>query len=81
LVEDLGDEGFSIIVLETEDIVGDFDQERIEDTLIPPLENVGNFVLGKSETTFQDIVRLSNKLHVAILDTLKGDIYALGRTV
>ena len=38
-VEDLGDEGLAIVVVVLEDLGGDFDQVRVEDTLVPGLED------------------------------------------
>jgi hypothetical protein len=38
-VEDLGNEGLAIVVVVLEDFGSDFDQVRIEDTLVPGLED------------------------------------------
>ena len=73
LIQNFSNKRLAVIVLEAEDVVGDLDQEGIQDALIPFLENVRNLVLMKSETAFQDIIRLSDKLHVTIFDTLKVD--------
>ena len=69
LVEDLGDEGLAIVVLELEDVGSDLNEERVEDTLVPLVEDVGNFTLASTEATLEDIVGLSNQLHVTVLDT------------
>jgi len=73
LIQNFSNKRLAIIVLEAEDVVGDLDQEGIKDALIPFLENVRNLVFMKSKAAFQDIIRLSDKLHITIFDTLKGD--------
>lgn len=69
LVKDLGDHGLTILIVEPEDVGGDLDQEGVKDTLVPPGENVGDLLLGAAETALQDVVGLSDKLHVTIFDT------------
>ena len=71
LIQNFSNKRLAVIVLEAEDVVGDLDQEGIKDALIPFLENVRNLILTKSETAFQDIIRLSDELHITIFDTLK----------
>ena len=69
LVQNLGHHGLTIIVLELEDVCGDLDLERVEDTLVPSQEDVSNFVLAEIKTALEDVVGLSNELHVTVFDT------------
>lgn len=69
LVEDLGDHGLAVLVVELEDVRGDLDQEGVKDTLVPLGENVCDLILRAAETALEDVVGLSDKLHVTIFDT------------
>lgn len=73
LIQNFSNKRLAVVVLEAENVAGDLDQEGIKDALIPYLENVRNLVLTKPESTFQDIIRLSNELHITVFDTLKRD--------
>lgn len=68
-VEDLGDNGLTVVIVELENLGGDFDQEGIEDALVPCQEDVGNLAFLETETTLEDVVCLSNQLHVTVFDT------------
>lgn len=58
LVEDLLDERLAILIVEVHDVLGDLDQERVEDTVVPLGEGVTNLLAGHAETALHDIVRL-----------------------
>ena len=70
LIQDLGDHGLTIVILELEDVGGDLNQEGIKDTLVPLGEDIGNLILGRTQTALEDVVCLSDQLHVTVLDTL-----------
>ena len=59
-VENLIDHMFTIVILEFEDVGGDVDQERVENTLVPVNENIRDLVAGEVETVPEDVVGLSN---------------------
>jgi hypothetical protein len=61
LIKDLLNERSTIIVVELEDITGDFDQEGVQDTLVPLLENVGDFTGVQAHTTLEDVIGLQEK--------------------
>lgn len=71
LVENLGDDGLAIVILELEDRSGNLNEERVEDTLVPLEEDVSDLILMKAESALQDIIAFGNKLHVAVLDTCR----------
>lgn len=62
LVEDLLNEGCAVLVVVLEDITGDLNQEGVEDTLVPLVENFTDLVGGKTNTALEDIVGLSQPL-------------------
>lgn len=69
-VEDLVDEGHTVVVVESENVSGDLDEERVENAVVPLLEDVGNLWLLETETSLEDIVGLADELHVSVLDTV-----------
>lgn len=69
-VEDLVDHGLSVSVLEAENVTGNLDEERLEDALLPLGKDLGNLLSGETETTLEDVVGLSDELHVSVLDTV-----------
>jgi len=69
-VENLSDHGLTIVVLKFQDVGGNFDEERVEDTLIPFFENPRNLILMEAKATLEDIICLGNQLHIAIFDTV-----------
>jgi hypothetical protein len=70
LIEDLLDERDAIVILELKDIGGDVDEERVEDALVPLEEDVSDLILGDPKTTLENVIRLSDELHVTVFDTL-----------
>lgn len=57
-VEDLLDERGVVIVVVVENIAGDFNEEGIEDTLVPLSENITHLLAREAETTLHDVVCL-----------------------
>ena len=68
-VENLVNHVFTIVILELEDVGGDVDQEGVEDTLVPLEEDIRDFIIGEIETMFEDVIGLSNQLHVTVFNT------------
>jgi hypothetical protein len=60
LVENLLNEGCAVLVIVLENITGDFNQEGVENTLVPLVENFTDLVGGKANTALEDIVGLPN---------------------
>jgi hypothetical protein len=58
LVEDLVNKGSAIVIIVVEDITGDLNEERVENTSVPLGENITNLLGGETETTLEDIVGL-----------------------
>ena len=58
LVENLGDKGLAIVVLEAEDVGGNLDEERVKDALVPLSENIAHLLAGKTKTTLHNVVGL-----------------------
>ena len=69
-VEDLLDNGGSVVVVLAENVTSDLDQERVEDTVLPLGEDVGNLLLVETETSLKDVVGLGDELHISVLDTV-----------
>jgi len=80
-VQDLFNQGFTIIIVEAEDVAGDFNQERVEDAIVPFGKDVTHFCVAHTETTVHDIVRLANQLHVTIFDTVVNHLDIVASTV
>jgi hypothetical protein len=90
-VHDFGDEGFSVCVGVLEDIGGDFNQERVEDALVPTSKYFGNLSLWHLQAPFHEIVSLlsaaklkegdlADQLHVTILDPVVDHLDVMSGT-
>lgn len=66
LVEDLLDEGSAVVVVEVKDVTGDLNQERVQNTLVPLGEHIGNLLGGETQTTLEDVVGLLTSVLVSI---------------
>lgn len=60
LVKDLLNEGSAIVVVIVENIAGDLNEERVQNTSVPLGENVTNLLGGETETTLKDVVSLQS---------------------
>lgn len=58
LVEDLLNQRSAVVIVVAENVAGDLDQEGVQDTAVPLVENVRDLGDRHSEATFHDIVRL-----------------------
>jgi hypothetical protein len=58
LVENLLNKGSAIGIVVVEDITGDLNQEGVENTSVPLVEDITNLLGGETETALQDIVGL-----------------------
>ena len=97
LVEDLGDHGLAILIVELEDVGGDLNEEGVEDTLVPLGENVTDLVVLHSETALHDVVGLplsdialihgncsthfADQLHVTVLNTVVDHLDIMASTL
>jgi hypothetical protein len=64
IVQDLLDEGCAVLIVVLEDITGNFNQEGVEDTLVPLVEDFADLVGGETNTTLEDIVGLSYTISI-----------------
>lgn len=69
LVKDLSNKRLAVVVVELEDVVGNFDEEGIQNALVPRLEDISDLLLVEAQAALKNIVCLSDELHVTILDT------------
>ena len=69
-VENLLNHRSAVSVVESENVTGDLDQERVEDTILPLGEDLGDLLLLEAKTSLEDVVGLGNELHVSVLDTV-----------
>lgn len=58
LVEDLLDKRCAVVVVVVENIASDFNQEGVEDTLVPLGEDVTNLLAGESKTALEEVIGL-----------------------
>ena len=58
LVEDLLDHGDTVLVIVVQDVTGDLNEERVQNTLVPLGEDIGDLLRGETETALQDVVGL-----------------------
>lgn len=61
LVEDLLNEGNTIVVVVVEDVASDFNEEGVQNTGVPLGEDITNLLARHTETTLHDIVGLSSR--------------------
>ena len=67
-IEDLINHGCTVIIFELEDVGCDVDQEGVEDTLVPLEEDIRDLIVGEIETVPEDVIGLSNQLHVTVFN-------------
>lgn len=58
LVENLLNKRSAVVVVVVEDIPGDLDQERVQDTLVPLSKDICDLLGGETETTLEQIIGL-----------------------
>lgn len=81
-VENLLNEWGSIFwVVVLENVLGDVDEEGVQNTSVPLLENLADLVWCESNTTSEDIVGLANQLHVSVLDTVVNHLDEVASTL
>jgi len=83
-VENLINHGFTIVILELEDVCGDVNQERVKDTLIPLEEDIRDLIVLEIETVPEDVIGLSNQLHVTVFNAwviLSTGIIVIGKSL
>lgn len=80
LVKDLSDHGDTVSVLELENVSGDLNEERVEDTAVPLVKDASNLVLIELKTSLEDVVGLSDQLHVSVLDTVVDHLNVVAGT-
>ena len=57
-VEDLLEEGSSVLVVVVHDVAGDLNEERVKHALVPLGEDVTDLLVGHANTTLHDVVGL-----------------------
>lgn len=60
LVKNLLDEGRTVVIVVVHDVAGDFNEERVQDALVPLGEDITNLLVGEAETALHDIVGLQH---------------------
>jgi len=61
-IEDLLDKRCPVVVVEVEDVAGNFDEEGVEHALVPLGKDVRNLLVGNLEAALQDVVGLPRTL-------------------
>lgn len=68
-VQDLGDDGNAIIIVELQDVRGDLDEEGVEDTLVPLFKYFCDLLFMEVKATLEDVISFGNQLHVTVFNT------------
>lgn len=58
LVKDFFDKRSAVVVVVVEDITGDLNQERVEDTIVPLGEDIADLPGGEAKTALKEVIRL-----------------------
>jgi len=69
-VQDLVQESRSILLLESKDVTGDFNEVGVEFPLVPLGEDSLHLIVGESEQFSHQVIHLADELHVSILDAV-----------
>mmetsp|Transcript_2282 Transcript_2282/g.9099 ORF Transcript_2282/g.9099 Transcript_2282/m.9099 type:complete len:351 (+) Transcript_2282:770-1822(+) len=81
LVEDLVDDvALGLGVGHAKNVRGDLDEVRFEFAQVPFGEDVLELVVGQAADVLQDVVRLGDELHVAVLDAVVHHLDEVART-
>jgi len=80
-IEDFIDERFAVGVLEGEDVARDLDEVGIQFALVPFLEDFVHLVGIEAEAGFHQVVRLTDELHVAVLDAVVDHLHVVPGTI
>lgn len=59
----------TFLVLVVQNVTSDFDEERIQHSLVPFVELLGHFLLGHTERQ-HEVIGFANQLHITVLDTV-----------
>lgn len=79
-IRDLLNERGSGTIVVLEDVSGDLDEERVEDTVVPLGKDITNLLVGEAGTSLHDIVSLANELHVTVLNTVVNHLNEVAGT-
>ena len=74
LVKNFGYEGLTIVIFETEDIRSNIDEEGVKDAFVPFIKNGRDFVLTRTQTALQNIVRFRNQLHITVFNACEAGL-------
>ena len=64
-----------------EDFCGDFNQVRVQITLVPFPENVGDLCWFHVRAVAEQVVGLANDLHIGILNAVVDHLHKVARTI
>ena len=60
LVEDLLNQRLAVVVIVSENVAGDLDQERVQDTVVPLGKNLSDLRDGHAHAALHDVIGLTN---------------------
>lgn len=58
-VQDFLDEWLAVVVVEAKDVSSDFDEERVEDAIVPFRKDIAHLLVAHSQTAVHDVVGLN----------------------
>ncbi|KAH3680077.1 hypothetical protein WICPIJ_008395 [Wickerhamomyces pijperi] len=79
-VQDLFQQRSTVDVVVVQDVLGDVNQEGVQDTLVPLGKDVTDFLVGEATNSLQDVVSFSDQLHVTVLNTVVNHLDVVTRT-
>ena len=79
-IKNLLNQGSVVLILEVQNVTGNLNQERVQDTSVPLGKDIGNLLVSKAGTTLKQIVGLANKLHVTVLNTIVDHLDVVAST-
>ena len=74
-IEDLIQKSRTVLFAVPQDVTRDFYKVGVELTLVPLREDSLHFVVGKLEKPSHQVIDLSDKLHIPVLDTVVHHLY------
>ncbi len=72
---------FRLVIGDRENFGGELDQERIQDALVPFVENVGQLGGGQPQHLTQNVVGLRDELHIAVFDSIVNHLHEMTGSV
>jgi hypothetical protein len=80
-VENLVHHRLSVVILFRKNLRRDFNQETVQFALIPVPEYLGELIWSQAQPILQQLVCLTDQLHIAILNAVMHHLHVMPRAV